>query len=192
MARPKEFDPAEALEKAMHLFWQKGYYDTSIRDLVEHTGVNYYGLYGEFENKHGLFMAALDLYRDSVTKDLVKELGKPGAGVAAIRRSFDKLRLFAKEHGQVGCLICNTAVELAPHDAEAADRVRGHMAMFKTAFAKALKNAQRDGEIAGDKDVSALAEFLATTTYSAGFLTRAGIAPAQVKRHIETALSLLA
>ncbi|MDJ0896698.1 MAG: helix-turn-helix domain-containing protein, partial [Alphaproteobacteria bacterium] len=41
----------------MHQFWAKGYHDTSIRDLVERTGVNYYGLYGEFESKRGLFLA---------------------------------------------------------------------------------------------------------------------------------------
>ena len=78
MARPREFDADEALDKAMHLFWAKGYYDTSIRDLVEATGVNYYGLYGTFESKHGLFLAALDRYRAKVTSQIVRELNRPG------------------------------------------------------------------------------------------------------------------
>ena len=74
MARPKEFEPDEALERAMHQFWATGYHDTSIRDLVARTGVNYYGLYGEFENKRGLFLASLDLYAKTVTAAVIREL----------------------------------------------------------------------------------------------------------------------
>ena len=81
MARPKEFDPEDALDKAMQQFWAKGYHDTSIRDLVDRTGVNYYGLYAAFENKRGLFLAALDRYRDTITTEIIGELKRSGTSL---------------------------------------------------------------------------------------------------------------
>ena len=63
MARPKEFDQDKALDKAMTLFWQKGYEATSIQDLVDHLGIGRRSLYDTFKSKHDLFIAALDRYQ---------------------------------------------------------------------------------------------------------------------------------
>ena len=190
MARPREFDADEALDKAMRLFWAKGYHDSSIRDLVERTGVNYYGLYEVFENKHGLFLAALDRYRSTVTGEIVRALKRPGGAVKGIERAFDRLlALMRTPDGRVGCLMCNTAVELAPHDADAAARVQAHMRLLRSAFRAALLEGRKAGELAEDRDIDALAEFLTTTAYSVGFLVRAGCSDAHVRRHVRTALS---
>ncbi len=176
----------------MHQFWAKGYHDTSIRDLVERTGVNYYGLYGEFENKRGLFLAALDRYRDTITAEIIGELKRPGSMQACIRRTFDRLGdLMTTNDGRVGCLICNTAVELAPYDVDASAKVRAHMKLLRDAFHTRLSEGQKAGELAADADIGALAEFLATTAYSAGFLLRSGCSDAFIRRHIRTALSAL-
>lgn len=192
MGRPKEFDPEEALEKAMQVFWSRGYHDTSIRDLVEATGVNYYGLYGDFGNKHGLFLAALERYRASVTQDLLKELRGDGPVLPAIRRLFARLLKFAEtEEGRRGCLMCNTAVELAPHDPAARAAVQANMAQLRDGFRAALERARSEGEIAAESEADRLAEFLAATAYSLGLLMRAGVGQAQAKRHLETALSTL-
>ena len=192
MARPKEFEPDEALDKAMHQFWAKGYHDTSIRDLVARTGVNYYGLYGEFMNKRGLFLAALDRYRDTVTAEILGALKRPGPALPAIERTFEVLLALMKTpDGRVGCLMGNTAIELGPSDAEAAAKVRAHMKLLRDAFRARLLQGQEEGELPADADVGALAEFLATTAYGAGFLLRAGCGDAHVRRHIRTALSAL-
>lgn len=192
MARPKEFVPEEALDKAMHTFWAKGYHDTSIRDLVRSTGVNQYGLYSTFTDKHGLFLAALDRYRDTVASAILSEMRGPETGLTVIRRAFDRaLEIVQEANGHRGCLMCMTAVELAPHDSQAADRVSRSMALLRRGFRRAIKRAQQSGEIAPTKDPRALAEFLATTVFSAGMLMRAGQDDAYVKRHIRTALQTL-
>ena len=193
MARPREFDVDEALDKAMRLFWAKGFHDSSIRDIVACTGVNYYGLYEVFENKHGLFLAALDRYRSTVTGEIVRELKRPGRAVRSIGRAFDRLfELMKTPDGRVGCLMCNTAVELAPHDAGAAAKVQAHMTFLRNAFRSPLSEGQRAGELAEDKDIDALAEFLTATAYGVGFLVRAGCSDAYVRRHVRTALSAVA
>ena len=176
----------------MHQFWAKGYHDTSIRDLVERTGVNYYGLYGEFDSKHGLFLAALDHYQRTVTAEALGELRKPGPIRRAIARTFERLaKATLTPDGRVGCMMCNTAIEVAPSDAEAAAKVQAHTKFLRDAFRQKLKEAQGSGDLSEDKDVGALAEFLATTVYSAGFLMRSGHSDAYVARHIRTALSML-
>ena len=62
MPRKKEFEPEEALEKAMRYFWANGYRNTSIRNLISGTGVNFYGLYNVFGDKRGIYLQGLDKY----------------------------------------------------------------------------------------------------------------------------------
>ena len=188
--RPKEFDPDEALDKAMRLFWSRGYHDTSIRDLVEATGVNYYGLYGVFENKQGLFLAALDRYRATVTAEVLKELREASPVLPALRRVFARLlEVMDPKDRRRGCLMCNTARELGPRDPDAAGKVQAHLQLLGSAFRDALERAVYAGEVAAEVDIEAQAAFLATTAYSAGVLIRAGLEREQVERHVATALS---
>lgn len=190
MARQREFDPEDALDKAMHQFWAKGYFDTSIRDLIARTGVNYYGLYDAFENKHGLFLAALDHYRDTVTAEIAGQINRPGPLAEALKQALEHtLDLLQTPDGRVGCLMCNSAVEVAPHDPSVAARVRDHMALLRAAFADRLAAAQAHGELAADVKIEPLAEFLTTTVYSIGLLVRAGQDDTYIRRHIRTALS---
>lgn len=176
----------------MHTFWAKGYHDTSIRDLVSSTGVNQYGLYSVFEDKHGLFLAALDRYRDTVTSTILQELRQAGAGRAAIARAFDRVLEIGREaDGHSGCLMCATAVELGPHDGQAADKVARHMALLRDAFRDAIERAQQSGEIAKDKDAAAVAEYLTTSVYSIGLLARAGQGVGYIKRYIRSVLETL-
>ncbi len=189
MPRPKEFEPDDALEKAMTQFWAKGYHDTSIRDLVDCTGVNYYGLYSVFESKRGLFLAALDRYRDTVTAEVIRDLKQPGSLEPGLRRSFNRLfELLTAPGSRVGCMMCNTAVELAPYDSEAAAKVQAHMKLLRHAFRARLLAGQKAGELPGSRDIDALAEFLTTTAYSLGLLLRSGCSKAYLRRHLDSAL----
>jgi TetR/AcrR family transcriptional repressor of nem operon len=190
MARPREFEPEDALEKAMRQFWTRGYFDTSIRDLIECTGVNYYGLYGTFSSKHGLFLAALDHYQKTVTARVLEQLRRPGLVRETLQKTLQQvLDLMQTPEGRVGCLMCNTAVEVAPHDHESADKVRKHMGLLREAFLQRLADAQSSGELPIGHDLDALSEFLTTTVYSIGFLVRSGQDDAYVQRHIRTCLS---
>ena len=72
MARPKEFEEVDVLEKAMYLFWQKGYYQASIQDLVDTMGINRASLYGAFADKHNLYMKALERYRQQDVSEILQ------------------------------------------------------------------------------------------------------------------------
>ena len=190
MARPREFDADEALDRAMRLFWAKGYHDSSIRDLVEHTGVNYYGLYGVFKSKHGLLLAALDRYRQTVTAEFAEALKSAEPTAEGILGAFDRLyNLLTGEHGQVGCLMCNCATELAPHDDDVAGKVQAHLRLLADLFADWLQRARRAETARTDTEIRPAAEFLAATVYSLALLMRSGFDRAHVRRQAEMAVS---
>ena len=190
MARPKEFDPDVALDKAMHLFWSKGYCDTSIRDLVEHTGVNYYGLYDVFDSKHGLFVASLDRYARLFADNVLSQLNNRGTPRQRIRSTFDALlKLLKSNNTHEGCMMCNAMVELAPHDPDIAAVVSENRNRITKALATVL--AETYGTKAKPLNIKASAEFLATTVFSVGLMLRAGAPVAQARRYIDTALSIL-
>ncbi len=185
MARPREFDPDVALDKAMRQFWAKGYHDTSIRDLVDKTGVNYYGLYEVFDNKHGLLLAALDRYRQTITAEFATIVAQAAPTRAGLLRAFDQVfDLLKTEDGQVGCMMCNAAIELAPHDEDVATKVRDHLKLLAAIFEGWLTRYGKSGA-----DARNGAEFLASTAYSLALLMRAGFDRRHVKRQAATALN---
>lgn len=192
MARPREFDPREALDKAMLQFWAAGYHDTSIRDLTARTGVNQYGLYSQFESKRGLYLAALDRYRDTVTRAVLARLQQAGPVADALSGAFAVLiARMRTEDGAVGCMMANAALEVAPQDEGAAAKVDAHMTLLREAIGARLDAARTAGDLASETDTGQLAEFFATTAYSLGFLLRAGRDDAYLQRHITTALAVL-
>src|SRR5438128_10423655 len=67
MAGKKAFDPHRVLEKAMNAFWERGYEGISIEELVQATGIGRGSLYDTFEDKHSLYLAALDQYIAAVS-----------------------------------------------------------------------------------------------------------------------------
>jgi TetR/AcrR family transcriptional repressor of nem operon len=165
MARPRQFDPDEVVDRSMREFWERGYRDTSVDDLVEATGVQPGSLYNAFpDGKRGLFLKALDRYSKLVVPAKLGALEDAGAGLAELRGYFDSLvdDLMTPE-GRMGCLMVNSTVELAAEDSEVGAIVRHHMQRLERNAERALRNAQRKGEIPEHLDAQAKAAQLMAT-----------------------------
>ena len=162
MARPKEFNPDEALDKAVELFWFKGYRATSIQDLVDHLGINRGSLYGTFGDKHALFLAALDRYQTQQTTLMLAVLEDTSySAKEAIQKLFnDVVHEAATSSQRRGCLMTNSAVELSPHDPETETRVAADLEQIEAAFYKAIVRGQAELEIPPDNDPQPLARYL--------------------------------
>ncbi len=160
MARTKEFDQDLALDRAMHLFWSQGYEATSIQDLVEHMGIGRGSLYDTFEDKHALFLAALDRYRATVSARLFAPLEEPIPVRAALRRVFDRVVEEAQAEGHHGCLMANATLELASRDRTVQCRAAANLEGFEEKMGRVLARAQREGEIGAHHDPRALARYL--------------------------------
>jgi len=160
MGRRKEFSREEVLEKAMCLFWRKGYEGTSVQDLVAETGINRASMYGTYGDKRQLFAEAFDRYLARNSSKRLLKLDERTSGKEAIRCFFEDLLVFSTGRGRkLGCLLTNSAVELAPHDSDIEERLRAGMGRVEDALYRTLLRAQRDGEIDPERDVRSLSRF---------------------------------
>ena len=133
----------------MREFWEHGYRETSVDDLVEATGVRPGSLYHAFVGgKRQLFLSSLERYSKLVVPEKLGALERPGASLAELRAYFDGLveDLMSPE-GRMGCLMVNSTVELAAEDSEIAAVVRNHMTRLERNATRALRNAKRRGEV---------------------------------------------
>ena len=161
MARPREFEPNEALNRAMILFWQKGYGETSMADLVEVTGVSRYGFYTEFGDKHDLYLKCIDHYANTSIQMALSPMERPNASLPEIRGYFDQLLLaLNSEQPNMGCLIGNTAMSQPTLDDALVGRIDHHFTRMRAAFLNALQNAIQQGELSESEDAEALADYL--------------------------------
>jgi TetR/AcrR family transcriptional regulator, transcriptional repressor for nem operon len=163
MPRNKEFDPEACLEQVMHLFWRKGYQETSMADLVRHSGVQRYGLYETFGGKQELFQRSLALYLSTVISQrfILFERKKPEPSMVEIEQFFRQfIELLDQPSSSFGCLIINTAVEVESHDEAVVSIVQQYFDRLRRGFERALKNAKQNDEIATSTNISQVAEFL--------------------------------
>jgi TetR/AcrR family transcriptional repressor of nem operon len=161
MARPKEFDREEVLEKAMETFWLYGYEATSMQTLVNNMGINRGSLYDTFGDKRSLFQAAIAHYEEKFVHSAIARLQEPNASKQAIIDFFKDLVAKAIADPDCrGCFLINTAVELCPHDPETRDRIRANFQKIENAFYNALNRAKSQGEINQQQNIRALARFL--------------------------------
>ncbi|MER7724798.1 TetR/AcrR family transcriptional regulator [Streptomyces sp. NPDC096323] len=193
MARTKEFDPDAALQSALELFWRRGYEATSIADLVEHLGIGRASIYATFGNKHELYLKAMDRYSEGRDPLLLAELSQPGPVLPAVRAM---VRRFASEaaspEGRLnGCLITNTAAELAPHDPAATRRVEISWEHLETLLQCALVRARAQGELPEDRDPLMLARMLLVLLQGVRVVGKASSDPTRVRDAAEQALTLL-
>lgn len=164
MARHKEFDREAVLERAMDLFWARGYEATSIQDLVGAMGINRGSLYDTFGDKRSLFQAAIAHYEATVVHQALAGLEAPNAGRQTIVDHFHHLVDQAATDAQRrGCLVTNSAVELGGHDLETHRQVSNNLQRIEQAFCHALTQAQAQGDLPQQVNIRPLARYLTSS-----------------------------
>lgn len=112
MARTKQYDEQEVLQKAMDLFWENGYESTSVRMLENKMGINQFSIYSSFGSKHGLFLESIKIYKGKLNS-IREKLKESKNGVAGIEQFFyDFLKFTRNNDINKGCLVCNSLSEL--------------------------------------------------------------------------------
>ena len=163
MGRPKEFDREAVLDRALEVFWDRGYDGTSMADLVDALGVGRQSLYDTFGDKRALYLLALDRYRaerNATPWHLLDELPlRPG-----LRALFAAVIdwLVDNPEGRTCMMVC-AAAERAPHDPEVAARFATSTRQVEHRFIARFKRAQADGEIGAQHDPIALARYFTNT-----------------------------
>ena len=164
MARPREFDIDEALEKAMGAFWVRGYEATSLNDLMQATGLQKGSIYKAFGDKHALFLCALQRYLDRMYEAQRATLAEAASPRAGIEAWLDRLVEAAPAEGGScrGCLAVNTLIELGPHDEQARAILEAHFERMRELLLAQIRRGQEAGEFRRDVDAGECARFLMT------------------------------
>jgi TetR/AcrR family transcriptional repressor of nem operon len=190
MSRPRAFDAAAVLEAATDQFWRHGYAASSVRDLGQAMGLVPASLYNAFGSKHALFTRCLERYLDGGMRERIARLEAnmpPRAAIEAflneiVSRSLDDPR---------GCLLVNSALEVAPHDPEIGAVVAARLAELEGFFRRCVSSGQRDGSIASGHQAENLARLMLTTVMGLRVLARALPEPDLLRGAARQAMALL-
>jgi TetR/AcrR family transcriptional repressor of nem operon len=160
MARPREFDKGEALQKAIDVFWRQGYEATSMHDLVGVMGINRQSLYDTFGDKHALYLSALESYRLEREKDLLALLDAPGSIKRKLRKVCEKaIEESVTDETRRGCFMNNAFVDMVTRDQQTEEQAVRHVTIVEKAWEKAIARGQESGEITKKHSASSLARY---------------------------------
>ncbi|AIQ35976.1 TetR family transcriptional regulator [Paenibacillus sp. FSL R5-0345] len=190
MARSKEFEENEVLDKAMKLFWEQGYEKTSLTDLVEHMGVHRRSLYDTFGDKHTLFLKAMDRFRDKVNAELTGEVKRSKTATEALQLIFSSI-INGEEDSPSGCLMVNSAVELAMRDTDVDLKSTESFTLSEQLFKDIILWGQQDGEFSSDYKADDLAEHLHSVCVGLRVMTRTSMPKEKLHRIADLSIKLL-
>lgn len=147
MARPREFDEGVVLAAAAESFWIRGYEATSVRDLVETTGVTSASLYNAFGDKHSLYLRALDYYVEGSVSGRIERCKKLAPREAIVAFFGEIVRRSLGDRDHKGCMLVNAALDVAPHDPEFRVAVNRVLIRLEAFFLERVRAGQKDKTI---------------------------------------------
>ena len=147
--RPREFDPKDAVKRAMNVFWSNGYSGTSLPDLLKATSLSRSSLYAAFGDKRGLFLRALEQYIEESNVRIDSSLQAPLPALERVRACLNGyVDRSCGPGGKRGCLLIATAMELTAKDAEVGKRIRKFFDSYEKRLTATMELAQQQGELA--------------------------------------------
>ena len=184
--RPRSFDPDAALERAMHVFWAKGYEGASLSNLTRAMRINRPSLYAAFGNKEQLFRKVLDRYMDGPVAYFGKALAAPKARDVVEEIFLSTARMVDDPGIPAGCLMVQGA--LACGDASVREEVAGRRAAAEVALRRRLQRAKRQGDLPKNADPSELASYVMTVVRGMAVQSAGGASSDQLRRVAQIAL----
>jgi len=193
MPRPRQHCDEAILDKALDIFWNRGYAATSMRDLSAACGLSIAALYHRFTDKDGLFVAVLRRYADQGLRERLARLADVRPPLRAIRTFFDELiEMSICDPDRRGCLLVNTALDGAALPDAAGDMVRERLGEIEAFFRVKLHEARSDGSLAPSIKPAAAAESLLGTVLAVRVLARLNPESRRLRRLVRSALGPLA
>lgn len=155
------FDKEEVLDRALNLFWKKGYNGTSIRDIEKATGLGKSSLYNTFGGKEALFFGTLKRYLSKERKNLGAALVEAKSPIKAIRAMMRiSLAEKTKDVQKMGCFMVNSTTELANYNSAFNRFALEYKKSATRMLADLIEQAKQAGEISSSKDSKELANYL--------------------------------
>jgi AcrR family transcriptional regulator len=188
IGRPRAFDTGEALNRALDVFWRKGYEGATLCDLTSAMGINPPSLYAAFGNKEELFRKALDRYGEMRAGFVREALARPTAKEAMAALLNGTADFLTDENNPPGCLLVQGIAGAGEHAQCIRDELCARRAKSQQAVRERLKRAKDEGDLPKDADPAGLARFIATITQGMAVQAAGGANRAELRRVAATAL----
>src|SRR5258708_584107 len=180
------------LDRTMGVFWERGYYDTSVEALVRRTGLHRAAVYGEFGSKRRLFEPPLRSYGAKVTVDLFEPLAQSDAALADIERFVRGIHDAATRlEKRVGCLMVNTASEVSPRVPSVARIISTFLDDLRRLFRRACINSRMRGDVRPDIDVDRLGDCWVVSVGGLWTSARSPAPPRAIAHYVEGVLGFV-
>lgn len=192
MARPKAFNETRAIDAAVDCFWLRGYEATSVRDLADAMGIGGASLYNAYGDKRTLFVRSLEQYANRSMRQRIARLETSHQPKEAIRAFFSAIiERSLKDPDHKGCLLVNSALDVAPHDAEIGKVVGGYLDEIRAFFRRNIAAAQASGRVPNTIDADELSGHLLGVLLGLRVLARTGARRKLLEAAVRPALALL-
>ena len=157
MARKKQYNEEEVIDKAMHLFWRNGYENTSVRMLEKEMGINQFSIYASFGSKHGVFLESLKSYNNK-SNAMFEKLKNSNKGVEDIKEFFyNSIQFSGFKENHKGCFVTNTYNEFAESEDEI---IKSKMTQFMNDLKKVFIEKLRTDPSKDEETVQKQANYL--------------------------------
>jgi AcrR family transcriptional regulator len=181
--RTRQFDADEALDRALDVFWVRGYEGATLPELTRAMGINRPSLYAAFGNKEELFRKALDRYQAGPLSFMAGALNEPTARAVAEALFSGFIRCIHRDRGQArGCLIVAGALACGTQ----AEPVRRELARLReetvTAVRERFGRAVREADLPKGTDCAALARYVATVLNGLAVQAASGATGAELRQ----------
>ena len=186
--RPRSFDPDKALDRALKVFWKKGYEGASLPDLTRAMGINRPSLYAAFGNKEALFRKAVERYAQGPAGYAREALEQPTARQVVERLLRGGICVGAGKKNPRGCLMVQGALSCGDSAQPARKELAARRSAAEAALRRRLERALREGDLPRDADPAALAKYVVTVMHGMAVQAAGGATRAELERVVDTAL----
>lgn len=192
MPKTKQFDVSTVLQKAGDVFWEKGYNGTSMDELVTATGLSRSSIYDTFGDKHGLYLKALEHYRQTQNSMIDQWIPPALPARKKITLFLQKsIQASLSDDKQKGCFLLNTTTELANVDSHVQEMVANNMDTMEQLFLRWAKEGQASGDISKRFSAKAIARHLFCTLNGIKIVAQVKPDKASLQDILQVALSVL-
>ena len=187
--RPRAFDRDDALDRAMYLFWSRGYEATSVSDLTESMGITPPSLYAAFGDKKRLFLEAVDRYQAGPGSFAQRALcDEPTAERAMRRLLMDTVESFCDPKHPKGCMVVLSATNCTAESSDVLDALTDRRCAAERVIRNRIAAGLAAGELPAGTDVDALAGMVVTTLYGLSIKARDGASRTSLRKIVEQTL----
>ncbi len=192
VGRPREFDVDEAVRRAMQIFWDRGFHDASLPDLLAGMKLSKGSFYKAFGDKKSIFLRALELYTEDGVRNVSEVLQSDPSPKAAIRNALIRYAdLSSGSKGIRGCFGVLTAAELPPGDPDVADLIKRLFTRLQSLFAATVAKGQAAGEIKNTSAPEVIAHFIVSHAQGMRVLGKVGSRRDDMLKHVDLLMEIL-